>query len=225
MVEKIGKFGGLWKSSSNLSVFPLHWVKNIHCGRRQSIKVELVLHGHLVFFSGLSSSPESATRWRGLEEGISAGRFKTFVLYRHHTWQLLRGPLHTFNTSTQRKYRPQETPTIVHWNFVSPGFRSLSVECRHRFTAGYLSILNSPHASLKSAPADNGGVRAVASHAYFPSRQPSFVCHCRLISIHISCAIKGACWLMLKSAKRGPYNDIHSLFWTFTSLCMCVRDR
>lgn len=67
-VEKIGKFGGLWKSSSNLSFFPLHWVKNIHCRRRQSIKVELVLHGHLVVFSSLSSSPESATRWREKSE-------------------------------------------------------------------------------------------------------------------------------------------------------------
>lgn len=71
-----------------------------------------------------------------------------------------------------------------------------------------------------SAPAGNGGACLVASDAYFPPRQPSFVCRCELISIQISFAIKGACWLMLKSAKRGPYNDIHSLSWTSTTVCV-----
>lgn len=75
---------------------------------------------------------------------------------------------------------------------------------------------------LKAFLRGTGGACLVASDAYFPPRQPSFVCRCELISIQISFAIKGACWLMLKSAKRGPYNDIHSLSWTSTTVCVCV---
>lgn len=112
----------------------------------------------------------------------------------------------------------------------APIFLFSCVECKHHSTASYLSVLNlvipewlneMPCVSLKVLLRGTGGACLVASDAYFPPRQPSFVCCCDLIYINISFAIKGAYWLMLKWAKRGPYSDIHSLSWT--SSIVCVR--